>query len=145
MIFKLWKIHIICNISNVIIYCCIDDSTQKNETRRRKNLFKYIGNIIEKADVYICKSVTVLVRLPNTRNESYLKTLIDASTKALKRSKHFAILRLTTKVKQLQSWTKHLGTFTLFSTICLHHNWNGIRLLSPESECTSCLTGCRTT
>ena len=33
-------------------------------------------------DVYICKSVTVLVRLPNTRKKSYLKTLIDTSTKA---------------------------------------------------------------
>ena len=70
---------------------------------RRKNLFKYIGKIIEKADVYICKSATVLVRLPNTRKKSYLKTLIEASTEVLKRSKHCAILRLTTKEKQLFS------------------------------------------
>ena len=45
----------------------------------------------------------------------------------------------------IQSSTKHLDTFSLFSTICLHHKWNGTRLLSPESECTSCLTNCRTT
>ena len=70
---------------------------------RRKNLFKYIGKIIEKADVYVCKSVTVLVRLPNTRKKSYLKTLIDASTEALKRSKHCVILRLPTKEKRLLS------------------------------------------
>ena len=63
------------------MYFCIDDSTQKNETRRREYFFKYIGKIIEKADVYICKSVTVLVRLPNTRKKSYLKTLIDVSLK----------------------------------------------------------------
>ena len=70
---------------------------QKSETRRRENRFKYIGKIIEKTD--ICKSVTVLVTLPNTRKKSYLKTLIDASTEALKRSKHCAILRLATKEK----------------------------------------------
>ena len=97
------KFHFICNVSNIIIYCCIDDSTQKNETIRRKNLFKYIGKIIEKADVYICKSVTVLVRLPNTRKKSYLKTLIDACTEALKRRKHCKILRFATKEKQLLS------------------------------------------
>ena len=78
----------------------MDNSTQKNETIQRKNLFKYIGKIIEKADVYICKSVTVLVRLPNTRKKSYLKILIDVSTEALKRSKHCAILRLATKEKE---------------------------------------------
>ena len=44
-----------------------------------------------------------------------------------------------------QSWTKHLETFSLFSTICLHHKWNGTRLLSPENECTSYLTSCRAT
>ena len=37
----------------------------------------------------------------------------------------------------LQSWTKHLETFSLFSTISLHHKWNGSRILSPESECKS--------
>ena len=73
MIFKSWKFQIISNVNNIIIYCCRNDTTQKNETRRRENLFKYIGNIIEKADVYICKSATVLVRLPNTRKKSYLK------------------------------------------------------------------------
>ena len=49
------------------------------------------------------KSVIVLVRLPNTRKKSYLKTLIDTSTEALKRSKHWAILRLAKKEKQLLS------------------------------------------
>ena len=34
------------------------------------------------AHVYICKSITVLVRLPNTRKKRYLETLIDASTEA---------------------------------------------------------------
>ena len=42
-----------------------------------------------------------------------------------------------------QSWTKHLPTFLLFSKISLHHKWNGTRLLSPESECTRCLTSGR--
>ena len=31
------------------------DKTQKKETRRRENLFKYMRNIIEMADVHICK------------------------------------------------------------------------------------------
>ena len=44
-----------------------------------------------------------------------------------------------------QSWTKHLETFSLFSTISLHYKWNGTILLSPESECMSCLMSCRTT
>ena len=39
-----------------------------------------------------------------------------------------------------QSWTKYLWPFSLFSTISLHDKWNGTRLLSQESECTSCLT-----
>ena len=39
-----------------------------------------------------------------------------------------------------QSWPKYLWTFSLFNTIILHHKWNGARLLSPESECTSCLS-----
>ena len=47
--------------------------------------------------------------------------------------------------KPRQSWKKHLQTFSLFSTIFLHRKWNWTRLLSPESECTSCLTSCRTT
>ena len=76
MIFNLWKFHIICNVSNIIVYCFIDDSTQKSETKRRENLLKYIGNIIEKVYVYICKSVTVWVRLPNTSKKNYVKTLI---------------------------------------------------------------------
>ena len=67
------------------------------------NLFKYIGKIIENADVYVGKSVTVFVRLPNTRQKSYLKILINASTEVLKISKHCAILRLATKEKQLLS------------------------------------------
>ena len=81
----------------------LDDSTQKNETIRCKTLFKYIAKVMEKADVYIRKSVTVLVRLPNTRKKSYLKTLIDACTEALKRRKHCKILRFATKEKQLLS------------------------------------------
>ena len=44
-----------------------------------------------------------------------------------------------------QSWRKHLETFSLFCTIFLHHKCNGTRLLSPESECTSCLRSCQTT
>ena len=44
-----------------------------------------------------------------------------------------------------QSWTKHLETFSLFSTISLYYKWNGTRLLSPEGECTSCVTSYRTT
>ena len=97
------KFNIICNVSNIIIYCCIDDSARKNETRRCKSLFKYIGEIKEKYDVYICKSVTVLVKLPDTRKKIYLKTLTDASTEALKKSKHCGILRLATKEKQMSS------------------------------------------
>ena len=45
----------------------------------------------------------------------------------------------------VQSWTKHLQTFSLFSTFYLHRKWNGTRLLWPESKCTGCLTSCRTT
>ena len=37
---------------------------------------------------------------------------------------------------------KTFADFSLFSIISLHHKLNGTRLLSPESECTSCLT-CR--
>ena len=43
-----------------------------------------------------------------------------------------------------QYWAKHLETFSLFSTISLYHKWNGTKLLSPESECTSCLTSWQT-
>ena len=47
------------------------------------------------------------------------------------------------------SWKYKLGqnikTLLRFSTISLHHKWNGTRLLSPESACTSCLTSCQTT
>ena len=89
MIFTFWKFHIICNVNNIIIYCCIYDSIQKNENRR--------------LDIYVCKSVTVLVRSQYSRKKSYLKTLIDASTEALNRSKHWAILRLAMKEKQLIS------------------------------------------
>ena len=42
--------------------------------------------------------------------------------------------------KNLQSWTKYLQIFSFFSTIFLHHKWNGTRLLSPESKYTSCRT-----
>ena len=45
----------------------------------------------------------------------------------------------------VQSWTKYLETFSLFSIIFLHHKWSGTRLLSPGSKCTSYLTSCRTT
>ena len=44
-----------------------------------------------------------------------------------------------------QSWTKHLETFSLFRTIPLHDKWNGTRLLSPQSACTSWISSCRTT
>ena len=33
------------------------------------------------------------------------------------------------QILTLQSWTKHLYTFSLFSTISLHHKSNGTRLL----------------
>ena len=46
---------------------------------------------------------------------------------------------------ELQSWTKCLQTFSLFSIICLQHKWNGTRLLLPQRECASFLTSCRTT
>ena len=45
----------------------------------------------------------------------------------------------------LKSWTKHFQTCLFFSTICLYHKWNGIRLLSPQGECKGSLTSCRTT
>ena len=52
----------------------------------------------------------------------------------------------------LQSWTKYSTNvprlyppFLRFSTISLHHNWIGTRLLSPKGECMSCLTSCQTT
>ena len=68
-------------------------------------------------------------------------------------TKNWSFLRLQCIFKQVktekkifrQSWTKHLETFSLFSTISLHHKWNGTILLSPESECMSCLMSCRTT
>ena len=44
-----------------------------------------------------------------------------------------------------QSWTKHLWTFSLFSTISLHHKWYRTRLLWPAIECTGCFTSCGTT
>ena len=70
---EFWKFNIIYNVSNIIIYCCIDDRARKNKTKRFKSLFIYMGKIKEK-DVYICKSVTALVKLPNTRKKSCLKT-----------------------------------------------------------------------
>ena len=33
--------------------------------------------INEQTDIYISKSVTILVRLPNTKKKSYLKTVIN--------------------------------------------------------------------
>ena len=45
----------------------------------------------------------------------------------------------------LQSRKKHLETFSHFRTISLQHKGDGTRLLSPESECTSCLASYRTT
>ena len=33
--------------------------------------------INEQTDIYISKNVTVLVRLPNTKKKSYLKTVIN--------------------------------------------------------------------
>ena len=33
-------------------------NTQKNEVRQCKNLFKYIGTVIEQVDIYIYKNVT---------------------------------------------------------------------------------------
>ena len=45
----------------------------------------------------------------------------------------------------LQPGTKHTKTFSLFSTISLHHKWHRTRLLSPQSECTNYLTSCRMT
>ena len=33
----------------------------------------------------------------------------------------------------------------LLSSISIHHKWNGTRLLSPESEYTSCLSSCQMT
>ena len=47
------------------------------------------------------------------------------------------VVFLTRCTLKVQSWTKHLQTFSLCSTISLHHKWNESRLLSPESECTS--------
>ena len=64
------------------------DKTQKKETRRRENLFKYMRNIIEMADVHICKNVTVLAKLQNPRKKSCLETLNDAFTDTLRRSKY---------------------------------------------------------
>ena len=46
---------------------------------------------------------------------------------------------------KLQSWAKHLQTSLRFSTISLVRLLSSVRLLSPESECTSYLTSCRTT
>ena len=45
----------------------------------------------------------------------------------------------------IQFWTKYLRTFSRFSTISPQNKRNGARLLSPASECTSCLTRCRIT
>ena len=45
------------------------------------------------------------------------------------------------KITNQQFWTKHLWAFSLFSTTNLHCKWNKTKLLLPESECTSCLTG----
>ena len=39
---------------------------------------------------------------------------------------------------------KIFPNFSRFNTISFHHKWNRTRLLPPESECTSCLTSCRT-
>lgn len=44
-----------------------------------------------------------------------------------------------------QSVTKYFESFLRFSIVFLPHKWNGIKLLSPKSECTSSLASCRTT
>ena len=61
------------------------DKTQKKETRRRENLFKYMRNIIEMADVQICK---MSLSWQNPRKKSCLETLNDAFTDTLRRSKY---------------------------------------------------------
>ena len=38
---------------------------------------------------------------------------------------------------------KTFADFFTFSTVSFHHKWNGTRLSSPESECTSCLRSFR--
>ena len=43
---------------------------------------------------------------------------------------------------QLQSWKKYLKIFSFISTISAHQKWKGTRLLSPNSEYTSCFTSC---
>lgn len=40
---------------------------------------------------------------------------------------------------------KYFNTFSPFSIIPLHHQWNRNRLLSSENECKSCLTRCQMT
>ena len=42
-------------------------------------------------------------------------------------------------------WQNICGIFLFFGTISIYHQWNETRLLSTESECTSCLTSCRMT
>ena len=58
---------------------------------------------------------------------------------------HLVFVVAFNPVLKLQSWTKYLETFSCFITISLYHNLKETRLLSPESECTSCLTSCQTT
>ena len=58
--------------------------------------------------------------------------------------KTFSFWDLVKKFKRShQRWS--IKKVVLFSTICLHHKWNGTRLLSLESEWTTCLMSCRTT
>ena len=40
---------------------------------------------------------------------------------------------------------KIIETFLSFSMVYSYCKWNWPRLLSPETECTSCLTNCRKT
>ena len=69
----------------------------------------------------------------------------------VKTKKNIATFYLNGQLKTIFSYRKYyLGQNNCrllagFGTSFFHHKWNGTRLLSPESKCTSCATGCQTT
>ena len=56
----------------------------------------------------------------------------------------YSWLEPTSRKRPPQSRTKYLETFSRFAIAFFHHKWNWTKLLSAESDYTSCLTSCPT-
>lgn len=64
----------------------------KQKKTKINNATTLLRNIRKNADVYISKRVTVLETLPNSKEKSYLESLTNGFTDALRRSKRCVFL-----------------------------------------------------